>query len=83
MTRLFSDHVQSILLGTKDNTFFSIEHFYVAQKISFRQDKCKKKKEKKKKKKKRNSFLPAHGLLIEITVLQIGQTSVCRWDPLQ
>lgn len=42
----------------------------------FRQDKCKKKK-------KRNSFLPAQGLLIEITVLQIGQTSVCWSDPLQ
>ena len=34
-------------------------------------------------KKKSNSFLPAQGLLIEIAVLQIGQTSVCRWGPLQ
>lgn len=71
LVRLFSDHVQSTLPGTKDNIFFSIEDFYVATKMSFQPRKVEK----------GNSFLPAQGLLIEITVLQIGQTSVCRWGP--
>lgn len=68
---LFPNHVRGLLLGTEDNHFYHFEDFYVAPKNGLLA----------KKSQKSNSVLPAQCLLIEITVLQIGQTSVCRWTP--
>jgi len=62
-----------MLLGTEDIIFFSIEHFYVAPKNVLLT----------KKSKGSYSVLFALGLLIEIKVLQIGQTSVGRWGPME
>ena len=72
LIRHFSEHVCSMLLGTEDDIFFSIEHFYVAPKNVLLA---------KKSQRSYSVLLPAQGQLIEITVLHIGQTSVCRWGP--